>query len=108
MTPRFPAVSGTSCIRLNHQSELYPMSLVCSESTVTITEMDGTVLSDQIKNIGFESLWWFSLVHEFPETIGKRGIIHFAPVVRFDGRVAGFSLQFTPNAAFTAITPFER
>ncbi len=59
------------------------------------------------KRLGYGQLWRFSLVHEFPETTGKRGVILVTPTEEYEGHPAGFSLQFTPNAAFAAIAPFE-
>jgi hypothetical protein len=51
-------------------------------------------------------LIWFSLVQDFPETIGKLGRINVwcdNPNVL----ISGMSLQFAPNRAFTAISTFE-
>ncbi len=53
------------------------------------------------------TLNWFSLVADFPETIGRIGTLEVEPVEEFSTRLAGFSLQFAPNGAFTAISTFE-
>ena len=64
-------------------------------------------ITETSRSFDYGELWWFSLVHDFPETIGKRGLIHAEPVERFSGQVSCFSLQFTPNGAFTAVAGFE-
>ena len=44
---------------------------------------------------------------DFPETNGRMGVFVVEPVTQFSTTLTGFTLQFAPNGAFTAITPFE-
>ena len=59
-----------------------------------------------------QTLRWFALSADFPQTIGRLGSIEIVDgddTNSFDFiRLVGFSLQFTPNAAFTAIETFEQ
>jgi hypothetical protein len=77
------------------------------EFRIQVKNFDGSIVVERTRAFDYGELWWISLIHEFPETIDKRGILVVEPVERFDGEVSGFSLQFTPNGAFTAIVPFE-
>lgn len=57
-----------------------------------------------------ETLWWFSLDAEFPQVRGRLGTMEVKsgdPDSEFI-RAVGFSLQFAPNGAFTAVTTGER
>ena len=56
------------------------------------------------------TLWWFSLSAEYPEVAGRLGTMEVKsgdPESEFISAV-GFSLQFAPNGAFTAVTTAER
>ncbi len=74
---------------------------------MAIRTQDGAVnkiVTRRVRNMG---LIWFSLVHEFPETINRLGRIDIwtdEPTVL----LSSMSLQFAPNRAFTAICPFEK
>ena len=76
---------------------------------VTFTDADtGEVLVDNTKRIGWGRLWWFSLVHDYPQTINRRGLLRIQPVEKYDGMSATFTLQFAPNGAFTALSTSNR
>ena len=77
------------------------------EFRIRITDLSGNQIAETTRALDYGELWWLSLVYDFPETIGKRGILHAEPVEEYSGKVSGFSLQFTPNGAFTAIAGFE-
>jgi hypothetical protein len=56
------------------------------------------------------TLWWFSLSAEYPQVAGILGSLEVKsgnPSTEYLSAV-GFSLQFAPNGAFTAITTAER
>ena len=74
--------------------------------TVRIVTADGTIDKVVQRSVPNGGLIWFSLVLDFPETIGKLGRINIGannPNVL----ISGMSLQFAPNRAFTAISTFE-
>ena len=52
-------------------------------------------------------LYWMNLGADFPETNGRIGTFVVEPVTKYSTTLTGFSLEFAPNGAFTAITPFE-
>jgi hypothetical protein len=73
---------------------------------VRIVTADGTIDRVVQRNVPNGGLIWFSLVLDFPETIGKLGRINVSannPNVL----LSGMSQQFAPNRAFTAICTFE-
>lgn len=74
---------------------------------IRVRGTDGAVVSDKTRTIRPGSLTWFSLAAEYPETIGRTGVFEVTPVDSFSAALSGFSLQFTPNGAFTAVSAFE-
>lgn len=74
--------------------------------TVKITALDGTVLSTKAVLQKRGRLYWMNLGVDFPETNGRAG---FFRVENANFRyMSAFSLQFTANGAFTAVTPYEQ
>ena len=74
---------------------------------VSIFDLAGNVVSQKTINQKKGVLYWMSLGIDFPETNGRIGTFVVEPVTKFSTTLTGFSLQFAPNGAFTAITPFE-
>jgi hypothetical protein len=74
---------------------------------VTVSGMDGNVISQKTIQQKAGTLYWMNLIQDFPETAGKRGMFVVDVVNVYDTTLSGFSLQFAPNGAFTAVTPFE-
>jgi hypothetical protein len=71
-----------------------------------IVSADGSIDRTVQRNIPNGGLIWFSLVSDFPETIGKLGRINVSST-NPNVLLSGMSLQFAPNRAFTAICTFE-
>ncbi len=70
----------------------------------------GNVLLQQQRTQRNGTLWWFSLSAEFPQVAGILGSLEVNsgdPDTEYVSAV-GFSLQFAPNGAFTAVTSAER
>ena len=77
---------------------------------VTFRDAQGNVVMQDQRTQKHGSLWWFSLSAEYPQLAGQLGTLEVKsgdPEDEFV-RVVGFSLQFAPNGAFTAITTAER
>ena len=81
-----------------------------------IRTIDGSVDRMTSRQAPLGGLDWFSLVHEYPETAGKAGVIrievppsggHADPL---EDRLflSAVSLQFTQNGAFSGITTYEK
>jgi len=69
---------------------------------VKIYDETGELLRVDDRKLQKGELWWFSLIAEYPETVGKRG-----QIVVQGWEIQAFSLQFTPRGAFTAISTVE-
>ena len=82
----------------------------CEDVQVRLTFKDvrGNVFRQDTKTYRQRTLNRFSLVADFPETIGRIGTIEVEAVREFSTRLAGFSLQFAPNGVFTTISTFEK
>ena len=74
---------------------------------VTVRDLSGRVISQKTISQKKGVLYWMNLGVDFPETNGMTGTFVVEPVTQFSTTLTGFSLQFAPNGAFTAITPFE-
>lgn len=74
-------------------------------------DANGTVFHEVTRTQKNGTLHWFSLSNDYPETIGRLGSIEVVDGDADDSfdfiDLVGFSLQFTPNAAFTAIVTTE-
>ena len=81
----------------------------CEDVQVRLTfkDLGGNSFGQFTKTYRQRTLNWFSLVADFPETVGRIGTIEVEPIEEFSTRLAGFSLQFAPNGAFTTISAFE-
>jgi hypothetical protein len=83
----------------------YPgLSLVntwTSEDTITVRAYDsaGGIRAEFSKTVPAQGMVWFSLLGEFPQLAGFEGQLK----VLGGTFTAAFSLQFTPNGAFTAV-----
>jgi hypothetical protein len=82
------------------KDKLYPLK-------VTITALDGTMISQRTIQQKDGTLYWMNLAQDFPEAAGKRGMFVVEVVNTYETTISGFSLQFASNGAFTAVTPFE-
>ena len=70
----------------------------------------GNVILQDRRTQRNRTLWWFSLSAEYPQLVGMLGSLEVKsgdPEREFLSGV-GFSLQFAPNGAFTAVTTAER
>jgi hypothetical protein len=74
---------------------------------VTVQDLSGRTISQKTITQKKSVLYWMNLGVDFPETNGRIGMFVVEPVTKYSTTLTGFSLQFTPNGAFTAITPFE-
>lgn len=77
---------------------------------ITFRDAQGNVVMQDKKTQRHRTLWWFSLSAEYPQLVGRLGTLEVRsgdPESEFIGAV-GFSLQFAPNGAFTAITSAEQ
>ena len=74
---------------------------------VTVYDLSGKVLSQKTITQLKGNLYWMNLGVDFPATNGVMGTFVVEPVTKYSTTLTGFSLQFAPNGAFTAITPFE-
>lgn len=75
--------------------------------TVTITDLNGNVISKKTILQKSGRLYWMNLGTDFPETNGKAGTFKVEPGEDATSSLTGFSLQFAGNGAFTTITPYE-
>jgi hypothetical protein len=67
--------------------------------TVRAYDLSGAVRAEFSKTVAARGMVWFSLLGEFPQLAGFEGQLKV-----FSGTFsAAFSLQFTPNGAFTAV-----
>jgi hypothetical protein len=71
-----------------------------------IVTADGSIDKVVQRYVPNGGLIWFSLVNDFPETIGKLGRINVSCNIQ-SVLMSSMSLQFAPNRAFTAISTFE-
>jgi len=77
---------------------------------VILRDANGNVIVQERRTQQNGTLWWFSLSVEYPQVRGMVGSLE----VKSDDpdsdfiRAVGFSLQFAPNGAFTAVTTAER
>ena len=77
---------------------------------IVFRDENGNVFHRESRTQRNRTLWWFSLSAEFPQVAGRLGSMEGKsgdPESEFIGAV-GFSLQFAPNGAFTAVTTAER
>jgi hypothetical protein len=75
---------------------------------VTVTALDGTVISQRMISQNLGVLYWMDLATDFPETAGTTGTFVVEVEQEFSTTLTGFSLQYAANSAFTVITPFEQ
>ena len=80
---------------------------VADSLRVSIRDLSGNVVSQKTISQKKGVLYWMNLGVDFPETNGMMGVFVVESVTQFSTYLTGFSLQFAPNGAFTAITPFE-
>lgn len=71
-------------------------------ATVLIRNAAGNVVSRKSRIIPNQNFHWFNLAADYPETANIRGSITFES--DDFSYLTAFSLQFTPNGAFTSIT----
>ena len=77
---------------------------------IVFRDENGSVFHRESRTQRNETLWWFSLSAEFPQVARRLGTMEVKsgdPGSEFI-RAVGFSLQFAPNGAFTAVTTGER
>ena len=77
---------------------------------VILRDAQGNVIVQDQRTQQNGTLWWFSLSAEYPQVRGMLGSLEVKsgdPDSEFI-RAVGFSLQFAPNGAFTAVTTAER
>lgn len=68
----------------------------------------GNVFKEITTKQAHQTLNWFDLSAEHPETVGRLGSIEITSAGESEFvQLVGFSLQFAPNGAFTVITPYE-
>ena len=84
-------------------------SFSCNARTlrVTVRDLAGNTISQKTITQKPDVLYWMNLGVDFPETIGRAGTFVVEVTQSFSTNLTGFSLQFAPNGAFTAVTPFE-
>ncbi len=70
----------------------------------------GNIFKEATTKQAHQTLHWFSLTADHPETAGRLGSIEVSSGDADSEYVelVAFSLQFAPNGAFTVITPYER
>ena len=83
-----------------------------SKLRIRLRDADGAIFHEEVVTQRNQSLRWFSLSADYPQTGGRLGSLE---VVDGDDSgdfdfidAVGFSLQFTPNGAFTSIATLER
>lgn len=74
---------------------------------VTVRDLTGNILSQKTVSQLKGTLYWMNLGVDFPATNGVMGTFVVEQVTQYSTTLTGFSLQFAPNGAFTAITSFE-
>lgn len=83
-----------------------------TEFRIRLRDEQGNLITERVITRTNQTLWWFSLTAEFPESAGQMGSIEIVDGDDSDDSdftsVVSFALQFTPNAAFTAITSLEQ
>lgn len=78
-----------------------------NELIVTVSDLDGNVITRKTITQGYGMLYWMNLGLDFPETNGRIGTFNVRVKESYSINLSAFSLQFAGNGAFTAITPFE-
>lgn len=78
---------------------------------IRFRDANGTVFHEANRIQKNETLHWFSLSADYPQTVGRVGSVEVVDGNDEDTfdfiNLVGFSLQFTPNAAFTSIVTME-
>ena len=74
---------------------------------ITVRDISGGVVTQKTISQKQGTLYWMNLGTDFPETNGRSGTFEVQIVDALSTTLAGVSLQFAGNGAFTAITPFE-
>lgn len=79
---------------------------------IRLRDDQGNTFSERIVTRRNQTLWWFSLTAEFPESNGRLGSLEIldgddSDTYNYTDAVS-FALQFTANGAFTAVTSLER
>lgn len=74
---------------------------------VTVKDLNGGTIAKRIITQKRGALYWMSLGADFPETANRTGVFVVELSSSSAAYISGFSLQFAPNGAFTAITPYE-
>jgi hypothetical protein len=82
-------------------------TLAAAELRVTVRDLAGNPISQKTINQKPGVLYWMNLGVDFPETAGRVGTFTVEVIQFASANVTGFSLEFAPNGAFTAVTPFE-
>ena len=72
--------------------------------SVTIRDLKGNEILHATRDVPKMGFDWFSLVLDYPETIGRAGTIEF---ITPEYGLSSFSLQFAPNGAFTNVSPAD-
>ena len=71
-----------------------------------LRDANGSIFHEEVKTQRNQTLSWFSFSADFPRSIG--GVVDGDDTDTLDiVRLVGFSIQFTPNGAFIAISTFE-
>lgn len=88
-------------------SDVCTFSCTADALRVTVRDLAGNTISQKTLTQKPGVLYWMNLGVDFPETVGRVGTFVVESLQSFSTNLTGFSLQFAPNGAFTAITPFE-
>jgi len=88
-------------------SDVCAFSCTADLLRVTVRDLAGNTITQKTISQKPGILYWMNLGVDFPETVGRTGTFAVESVQAFSTNLTGFSLQFAPNGAFTAITPFE-
>lgn len=87
---------------------LFHLGLVDRRLRIRLRDAEGLVFHEEVVAQAFRTLWWFSLSAQYPQSNGRIGTLEVTDADGLDFLfISGFSLQFTPNGAFTAVVPFE-
>lgn len=82
-----------------------------TEMELIFRDERGNVILRDRKTRRNRTLWWFSLSAEYPQVVGITGSLEVKSGATGSGSqyisAVGFSLQFAPNGAFTAVTTAE-
>jgi hypothetical protein len=82
-------------------------TLGAADLRVTVRDLAGNTISQKTINQKPGILYWMNLGVDYPETAGQAGTFTVEVIQFASANVTGFSLEFAPNGAFTAITSFE-